>query len=132
MFYFSSDSEQIPLILSAVVVFTFLVMVLLMILVWHWRRRARAKETAVKMTMVLTGMEDNEPLRPSNVKPNTAKLRIVKEVDLRIGAELGNGAFGVVYKVNRNQHLSTYIYILYNLLYLFIKYVHFIIIYWFT
>lgn len=70
-----------------------------MILVWHWRRRARAKETAVKMTMVLTGMEDNEPLRPSNVKPNTAKLRIVKEVDLRIGAELGNGAFGVVYKV---------------------------------
>ncbi|XP_060869378.1 epidermal growth factor receptor isoform X1 [Metopolophium dirhodum] len=93
-----SDSEQIPLILSAVVVFTFLVMVLLMILVWHWRRRARAKETAVKMTMVLTGMEDNEPLRPSNVKPNTAKLRIVKEVDLRIGAELGNGAFGVVYK----------------------------------
>lgn len=98
-FCFSSDSEQIPLILSAVVVFTFLVMVLLMILVWHWRRRARAKETAVKMTMVLTGMEDNEPLRPSNVKPNTAKLRIVKEVDLRIGAELGNGAFGVVYKV---------------------------------
>lgn len=96
---YSSDSEQIPLILSAVVVFTFLVMVLLMILVWHWRRRARAKETAVKMTMVLTGMEDNEPLRPSNVKPNTAKLRIVKEVDLRIGAELGNGAFGVVYKV---------------------------------
>lgn len=87
------------MILSAVVVFTFLVMVLLMILVWHWRRRARAKETAVKMTMVLTGMEDNEPLRPSNVKPNTAKLRIVKEVDLRIGAELGNGAFGVVYKV---------------------------------
>lgn len=79
-------------------VFTFLVMVLLMILVWHWRRRARAKETAVKMTMVLTGMED-EPLRPSNVKPNTAKLRIVKEVDLRMGAELGNGAFGVVYKV---------------------------------
>jgi len=96
---FSGDSEQIPLILSAVVVFTFLVMVLLMILVWHWRRRARAKETAVKMTMVLTGMEDNEPLRPSNVKPNTAKLRIVKEVDLRIGSELGNGAFGVVYKV---------------------------------
>ncbi|KAE9544778.1 hypothetical protein AGLY_000320 [Aphis glycines] len=100
-----SDSEQIPLILSAVVVFTFLVMVLLMILVWHWRRRARAKETAVKMTMVLTGMEDNEPLRPSNVKPNTAKLRIVKEVDLRIGAELGNGAFGVVYK-DENEILS--------------------------
>jgi len=81
-------------------------MVLLMILVWHWRRRARAKETAVKMTMVLTGMEDNEPLRPSNVKPNTAKLRIVKEVDLRIGSELGNGAFGVVYKV-RNISIVT-------------------------
>ena len=51
-----------------------------------------------KMTMVMTGYEDNEPLRPTNIKPNLAKLRIVKEEELRKGGILGYGAFGTVYK----------------------------------
>lgn len=59
----------------------------------------KAKEEQVKMTRVLTGIEDNEPLRPSNVKPNLAKLRIVKEAEMRRGGILGFGAFGTVYKV---------------------------------
>lgn len=59
----------------------------------------KAKEEQVKMTRVMTGMEDNEPLRPSNVKPNLAKLRIVKEAEMRKGGVLGFGAFGTVYKV---------------------------------
>lgn len=42
------------------------------------------------------GSED-EPLKPSNVKPNLAKLRIVKEAELRRGGILGYGAFGTVY-----------------------------------
>ena len=50
------------------------------------------------MTMVMTGYEDNEPLRPTNIKPNLAKLRIVKEEELRKGGILGYGAFGTVYK----------------------------------
>ncbi|XP_039764179.1 epidermal growth factor receptor-like [Pararge aegeria] len=50
------------------------------------------------MTRVLTGCEDNEPLRPTNVKPNLAKLRIIKEAELRRGGMLGFGAFGKVYK----------------------------------
>lgn len=58
------------------------------------------------MVMELTGMEDNSSLRLSNVPPNTAKLRIIKEVDLRIGAELGNGAFGVVYRVKYQKTLN--------------------------
>lgn len=57
-----------------------------------------AKECAMKMTMQLTGLEDNEPLRPTNVQPNLAKLRIVKEADLRRGGILGYGAFGTVFK----------------------------------
>ncbi|KAK7793678.1 hypothetical protein R5R35_013157 [Gryllus longicercus] len=65
---------------------------------WVYRRKAKAKENAVKMTMVMTGLEDNEPLRPTNVKPNLAKLRIVKEAELRKGSVLGYGAFGTVYK----------------------------------
>lgn len=65
--------------------------------------KAKAKDNAVKMTRVLTGMdrEDNEPLRPTNVKPNLAKLRIVKEAELRKGGIMGYGAFGTVYKVRK-------------------------------
>jgi L1 cell adhesion molecule len=68
---------------------------------FYWRQRAKAKENAVKMTMALTGLEDNEPLRPTNVKPNLAKLRIVKEAEMRKGGILGYGAFGTVFKVSR-------------------------------
>merc|ERR1719397_2121536 len=63
---------------------------------YQWRQRARAKENTAKMTMVMTGYEDNEPLRPTNIKPNLAKLRIVKEEELRKGGILGYGAFGSV------------------------------------
>ena len=64
----------------------------------QWRRRAIAKENTAKMTMVMTGYEDNEPLRLTNIKPNLAKLKIVKEAELRKGGILGFGAFGTVYK----------------------------------
>lgn len=63
------------------------------------RKNAKNVEEAVKMTMVMSGIEDNEPLRPSNVKPNLAKLRIIKEAEMRKGGILGYGAFGTVYKV---------------------------------
>ena len=46
----------------------------------------------------MTGYEDNEPLRLTNIKPNLAKLKIVKEAELRRGGILGHGAFGTVYK----------------------------------
>lgn len=49
----------------------------------------------------MTGFDDNEPLKPTNVKPNLAKLRIVKEAELRKGGILGYGAFGTVYKVRK-------------------------------
>ncbi|XP_015916068.1 epidermal growth factor receptor isoform X2 [Parasteatoda tepidariorum] len=61
-------------------------------------QRAKTKENTVKMTMRMSGFEDNEPLKPTNVKPNLAKLRIVKEAELRKGGILGYGAFGTVYK----------------------------------
>ena len=48
--------------------------------------------------MVMTGYDDNEPLRLTNIKPNLAKLKIVKEAELRKGGVLGHGAFGTVHK----------------------------------
>lgn len=91
------DGEQIPAFVSiAVVVCLFLLMLLLLALGYQWRQRAKAKENAVKMSMVLQGLD--EPLRPTNVKPNLAKLRIVKEAEMRKGGVLGYGAFGTVFK----------------------------------
>ncbi|CAD7014898.1 unnamed protein product [Ceratitis capitata] len=62
------------------------------------RQRTKAEKEAVKMTRVLSGCEDAEPLRPSNISPNLSKLRIVKDAELRKGGVLGMGAFGRVFK----------------------------------
>lgn len=55
------------------------------------------RDTSNKMALRMTTIED-EPIRPSNVKPNLAQLVVVKEADLRKGGILGYGAFGTVYK----------------------------------
>lgn len=52
----------------------------------------------MKMTISMMPFDDNEPLKPTNIKPNLAKLRIVKEAELRKGGILGYGAFGTVFK----------------------------------
>lgn len=97
-FVCSVDTAQWPVFITIIVIFLVIVLVLCPFF-YHWRRKVKAKEEEVKMTRVLTGMEDSEPLRPSNVKPNLAKLRIVKEAEMRRGGILGYGAFGTVYKV---------------------------------
>ncbi|CAG9864668.1 unnamed protein product [Phyllotreta striolata] len=65
---------------------------------YYFQRKEKNKENAMKMTLALTGLEDNEPLSPTNVKPNVAKLRIIKETELRRSNILGYGAFGKVYQ----------------------------------
>ncbi|KAI5701408.1 hypothetical protein M8J75_009143 [Diaphorina citri] len=87
-----------PVILGAVFMLFFLMMIFLVALGYRWRQNIKEQENAVKMTMVLTGLDDNEPLQPSTVKPNMEKLKIVKEAEMRKGGVLGYGAFGTVYK----------------------------------
>lgn len=94
----NAATAKTPTVLVIILVLAVLVLVILSIVGYTCRQKAIAKKEAVKMTMVLTGCEDNEPLRPTNVKPNLAKLRIVKEGELRRGGMLGFGAFGKVYK----------------------------------
>ncbi|XP_059055085.1 epidermal growth factor receptor isoform X1 [Achroia grisella] len=94
----SMATAKTPTVQVIILVIAFLLLVILGIICYTCRQKANAKKEAVKMTMVLTGCEDNEPLRPTNVKPNLAKLRIVKEAELRRGGMLGFGAFGKVYK----------------------------------
>jgi len=44
-----------------------------------------------------------QPLTPSDAKPDMAMLRLIKESELRRGTIIGSGAFGTVYRV-RNWH----------------------------
>lgn len=90
--------EKIGAIVGGVVSCIFLVGVFVAVFGYQWWQRAKSKENTIKMTMRMSGFEDGEPLKPSNVKPNLAQLRIVKEAELRKGGVLGYGAFGVVYK----------------------------------
>lgn len=106
LFVNSRDGDQLSTILGGAVVCVLLLMISLMAVGYQWRRRAKAKENAVKMSMVLQGLD--EPLRPTNVKPNLAKLRIVKEAELRKGGVLGFGAFGTVYRVSSRLDLISF------------------------
>lgn len=94
----SADTASIPGFYIFLIALTlFMVLLLSGTGYWYYQKSKTNKET-VKMTMVLTGCDDSEPLRPSNVGPNLAKLKIVKEQELRQSGELGRGAFGLVYK----------------------------------
>lgn len=96
--YHGSDDEHLPAILGGVVGCVLLIAVFLAVFGYQWMQRVKTKENTMMMTMRMSGFEDNEPLKPTNVKPNLAKLRIVKEAELRKGGILGYGAFGTVYK----------------------------------
>lgn len=99
MNFFSVDAGYVIFALVG----SFIVFFLLFVgSVFYWRRKNNAKEEQFKMARVMAGIEDNEPLQPTNVKPNLAKLRIVKEAEMRRGGELGSGAFGKVYRVSLN------------------------------
>ncbi|XP_043278213.1 epidermal growth factor receptor isoform X2 [Venturia canescens] len=95
---FTLESEIQPAILIGVGIVVVVFLVIVAVIMCQWRIRTKAKENTVKMTMAMTGLDDNEPLRPTGVKPNLAKLRIIKEEEMRKGGILGYGAFGNVYK----------------------------------
>ncbi|KAH8347949.1 hypothetical protein KR084_002500 [Drosophila pseudotakahashii] len=89
------DVNMIFIITGAVLVPTICI---LCVVTYICRQKQKAKKETVKMTMALSGCEDSEPLRPSNIGANLCKLRIVKDAELRKGGVLGMGAFGRVYK----------------------------------
>ena len=95
--YLASD-ELSPMIVTGIAGLLGIVALAAAAFVCVMCRRNRAKEAASKILMNMLPTDDNEPLKPSNIKPNLAKLRIVKEAELRKGGVLGNGAFGIVYK----------------------------------
>ncbi|XP_064475004.1 epidermal growth factor receptor-like isoform X2 [Ornithodoros turicata] len=92
------EEDHLPAILASAGGCILLLGIFLAVFSYSWFQRAKTKENTVKMTMRMSGFEDNEPLKPTDIKPNLAQLRIVKEAELRKGGILGYGAFGTVYK----------------------------------
>ena len=90
--------SSLQIFLVTAFVFLGLVLFFLILLLYVCRQKTKAKKDAVKMSKVLAGCEDSEPLRPSNVGPNLTKLRIISQSEIRRGGILGMGAFGRVYK----------------------------------
>ena len=97
-FFYCRDDESISAIMGGTLGCLFLLGIFFIVVCFFWWQRNKTKEAALKMTMTMMPYDDNEPLKPTNIKPNLAKLRIVKEAELRKGGILGYGAFGTVYK----------------------------------
>lgn len=84
---FSSSNIMIILIISASIIACL-----------SFHRFQLEKDKTVKLSMHLSGIDDVEPLNPSNLKPNLAPLRSIKETELRRGRVLGKGVGGTVYQ----------------------------------
>ena len=93
-----SDDDQWTVLVAAIVACIFIFGIFLAVFSYQWLQRARSKENTMKLTMRMSGFDDNEPLKLTDIKPNLAKLRNVMEDELRRGGILGFGAFGTVYK----------------------------------
>lgn len=92
------ESTETVMILAVTFIILLLLFGVLIISSVHCRQKAKLKKDTVNMTRVLAGCEDAEPLRPTNVGANLSKLMVIKEDELSMGALLGRGAFGEVYK----------------------------------
>ncbi|XP_076374174.1 epidermal growth factor receptor-like isoform X2 [Tachypleus tridentatus] len=68
--------------------------------IMYWiLQRIHTKKNTVKIVEKFTELNnESEPVIPSNVMPNLAQLRLIKEAELHRGGILGIGAFGTVYK----------------------------------
>lgn len=93
----SGDSTETIMYLAIAFIVLLLLFAVLIISSLHCRQKAKLKKDTVNMTRMLSGCDDAEPLRPTNVGANLSKLMVVKGDELSIGAQLGRGAFGEVY-----------------------------------
>ncbi|XP_022241465.1 epidermal growth factor receptor-like isoform X2 [Limulus polyphemus] len=95
----SSEEKKHRFILSVTIAPSLAFFILVVGIVYWLLQRARNAKNTVKMAEKFIKLNnENEPVIPSNVMPNLAQLRLVKEEELYKGGVLGNGAFGTVYK----------------------------------
>lgn len=92
----SADSAETPIYLALAFIVLVLLFGVLIISSLHCRQKAKIKKETMNLTRVMTGCEDTEPLRPSNMAPNLNKMKVIDKGRLSIGRQLGEGAFGNV------------------------------------
>ncbi|MCL4143179.1 UNVERIFIED_CONTAM: hypothetical protein GTU68_019816, partial [Idotea baltica] len=79
------NDESVPAIVGGTLGCLCVIGMFFSVFCYLWWQRNKTKEAALKMTMTMMPYDDNEPLKPTNIKPNLSKLRIVKEAELRKG-----------------------------------------------
>ncbi|CAH1790477.1 unnamed protein product, partial [Owenia fusiformis] len=94
-----NDQQKIGIIVGSSVGSLVLLIAGVIILAYCCNERAKHKEQTTRITARMTGIHDeNEPLTPTDAKPDLSQMRLAKESELRKGAIIGSGAFGTVYK----------------------------------
>lgn len=92
-----AESPRIVSLGSASVIIALFVSAAIMACISVYRCQLE-KDKTVKLTLHLSGIDDFEPLHPSNVKPNLGHVVTIKETELRKGKILGSGFGGTVYQ----------------------------------
>lgn len=95
---FASGETETIMYLAIAFIVLLLLFAALIISSLHCRQKAKIKKEIVNTTRMLSGCEDAELLRPSNVGANLSQLILAKVDELSIGVLLGRGAFGEVYR----------------------------------
>ncbi|XP_064646613.1 epidermal growth factor receptor-like isoform X2 [Lineus longissimus] len=92
------NSSKMNIVIGASVACILIVIIGIIIIAYWCRQRMLAKENMLKLTARMSGYDESVPLTPTDAKPDLAKLRLIKESELRKGGIIGSGAFGTVYK----------------------------------
>lgn len=92
-----SDSVHVMFI-GSTSIFSVIIIAAIMLCVFVYKCQIDKARTVKRLTMRLSGFEDVEPLNKSNISPNLAPLRNIKETELKRGRELGEGFGGFVYQ----------------------------------
>ncbi|XP_052447457.1 receptor tyrosine-protein kinase erbB-4-like [Carassius gibelio] len=87
--------DRTPLIAAGLIGGLFVMVIIALGVAVYIRRKSIKKKRALRRFLET---ELVEPLTPSGTAPNQAKLRILKETELKRVKILGTGAFGMVYK----------------------------------
>lgn len=92
------NKKKTSIILGSVIGGVVLLAAALVLFGYCWCQRAKAQEKTAILTAKMTGYEDEQPLTPTNAKPDMSSIRLIKQSELRRGGIIGSGAFGTVYK----------------------------------
>ncbi|KAL8617989.1 hypothetical protein ACOMHN_040213 [Nucella lapillus] len=94
----AEEKKKIIILVVLIIGGVLILGVLLTLFGYYCQKRAKSREKTAELTARMTGFDETEPVTPTNAQPDLAKLRLVKESELRKGGIIGSGAFGTVYK----------------------------------